>query len=64
MTVAVDGPGVLQGLGSGNPCTEETFGGADCTTRSTAARSRSSVRPGAGTITVTVTADGCDDRSE
>ena len=26
MTVAVDGPAVLQGFGSGNPCTEETFG--------------------------------------
>ena len=26
VTVAVDGPAVLQGFGSGNPCTEETFG--------------------------------------
>ena len=26
VTVTVEGPAVLQGFGSGNPCTEETFG--------------------------------------
>ena len=45
---------MLQGLGSGNPCTEETFGVATHDTFN--GRALAVVRPtGAGTITVTVT---------
>jgi beta-galactosidase len=59
VTVEVDGPGVLQGLGSANPCTEERFHDATCTTFEGGALAV--VRPtGAGTITLTITADGCD----
>jgi beta-galactosidase len=62
VTVVVDGPGVLQGLGSGNPCTEETFGSPTHDTYD--GRALAVVRPiGAGRITVTVSAAGCDDRS-
>ena len=32
VTVELDGPGVLQGLGSANPCTEEGFTDVACTT--------------------------------
>jgi beta-galactosidase len=62
VTVAVDGPAVLQGLGSGNPCTEETFG---ATTHETFnGRALAVVRPtGTGTITVIVSAKDCDDRT-
>jgi beta-galactosidase len=57
--VAVDGPGVLQGLGSADPATEESFTGRACTTFD--GRALAVIRPtGAGTITVTVAADGCD----
>jgi beta-galactosidase len=60
ITVAVDGPAVLQGLGSANPCTDEPFTGPTCTTFR--GRALAVVRPiGAGTITVTVTAEGCDE---
>jgi beta-galactosidase len=59
VTVELDGPGVLQGLGSANPCTEERFTESTCTTFG--GRALAVVRPtGAGTITVIVTADGCD----
>ncbi len=59
VAVHVDGPGVLQGLGSANPCTEERFTETTCTTFG--GRALAVVRPtGAGTITVLVTADGCD----
>jgi hypothetical protein len=62
VTVTVDGPAVLQGLGSGNPCTEETFG-AD-THDTFGGRALAVIRPtGAGTINVTVTAKDCDDRT-
>ena len=62
VTVAVDGPGVLQGFGSGNPCTEETFGAPTHNTYN--GRALAVVRPtGVGTITVTVSAEGCDDRT-
>ncbi len=61
VTVVVDGPGVLQGLGSGNPCTEETFGAPTHDTYN--GRALAVVRPtGSGTITVTVSAKDCDDR--
>lgn len=60
--VVVGGPAVLQGLGSGNPCTEETFGSDTHDTFN--GRALAVVRPtGAGTITVTVSAKDCDDRA-
>jgi len=62
VTVAIDGPAVLQGLGSGNPCTEESFGSP--THDSFHGRALAVIRPtAAGTITVTVSADGADDRT-
>ena len=58
VVVALDGPGVLQGLGSGNPATEERFSDRAQTTFD--GRALAIVRPTApGVITVTVTADGC-----
>ena len=58
VTVTSTGPGVLQGLGSANPITEESFLDADCTTFD--GRALAVVRPtGPGTITVTATAEGC-----
>jgi beta-galactosidase len=57
--VTVDGPGVLQGLGSANPVTEESFTDSTCTTFD--GRALAVIRPtGEGSITVTITADGCD----
>jgi hypothetical protein len=62
VTVTVDGPAVLQGLGSGNPCTEETFGAPTHDTYD--GRALAVVRPtGTGPITVTVSAKDCDDRT-
>ncbi len=62
VTVAVEGPAVLQGLGSGNPCTEETF--AAPTHDTYCGRALAVLRPtGAGTIAVTVSAPECDDRT-
>ena len=62
VTVEVDGPAVLQGLGSGNPCSEETFAAPTHDTFN--GRALAVVRPtGAGTITVTVSAKDCDDRT-
>lgn len=59
VTVTVEGPGVLQGLGSADPRTEETF--ATPTHHTYEGRALAVVRPtGAGTITVSVTAAGCD----
>ena len=59
ITVGLDGPAVLQGLGSANPCTEERFDESTCTTFG--GRALAVVRPtGAGAIIVTVAADGCD----
>jgi beta-galactosidase len=59
VTVEVVGPGVLQGLGSADPCTEESFLGTSH--RTYAGRALAAVRPtGPGEIAVTVTADGCD----
>jgi hypothetical protein len=57
VTVTVDGPGVLAGLGSGRPSTEESF---QATTRSTYdGRALAIIRPtDAGDISVTVTAEG------
>ena len=62
VTVMVEGPAALQGFGSGNPCTEETFGAPTHDTYH--GRALAVLRPtGAGTITVTVTAPECDDRT-
>jgi beta-galactosidase len=62
VTVAVAGPGVLQGFGTGNPCTEETFGAPTHDTFN--GRALAVIRPtGAGTITVTVSAENCEDRT-
>jgi beta-galactosidase len=62
VTATVDGPAVLQGFGSGNPCTEETFGSETHDTYY--GRALAVVRPtGAGTITVTVSAEDCDDHT-
>lgn len=59
VTVEVDGPGVLQGLCSANPTSEEPFTGPACMPFD--GRALAVVRPtGAGTITVTVSAEGCD----
>ncbi len=59
ITVELDGPGVLQGFGSANPRTEEGFTDAVHTTFD--GRALAVVRPtGAGVITVTATAEGCE----
>jgi hypothetical protein len=57
VSVAVEGTGVLAGLGTGRPRTEEPFGAASCTTYD--GRALAIIRPlHAGEITVTVSADG------
>jgi beta-galactosidase len=62
VTVSVDGPAVLQGFGSGNPCTDETFGRPTHDTFN--GRALAVVRPtGPGAISVTVSAKDCDDRT-
>jgi beta-galactosidase len=62
VTVTVDGPAVLQGLGSGNPCTEETF--AAPTHDTYQGRALAVLRPtDVGTVTVSVSAPECDDRT-
>ena len=57
--VQVEGPGVLQALGSANPATEEGFAGPSCTTFD--GRALAIVRPtGEGRITLRATAEGCE----
>ena len=59
VTVLVDGPGMLAGFGSAAPATEESY--LDDVHTTFDGRALAVVRPtGAGTITVTATADGCD----
>jgi beta-galactosidase len=59
VAVEVDGPGVLQALGSADPATEEGFTGTSCTTFG--GRALAIVRPtGGGRITLRATADGCE----
>jgi hypothetical protein len=59
VSVAVEGAGVLAGLGTGRPRTEEPFGATICTTYD--GRALAIVRPiHAGQIRVTVSADGYD----
>jgi beta-galactosidase len=61
VTVEVAGPGVLQGLGSADPRTEESFTDAACTTFD--GRALAVIRPtGEGSITVTASAEGCEAR--
>ncbi|WP_044482102.1 glycoside hydrolase family 2 TIM barrel-domain containing protein [Paenibacillus antibioticophila] len=58
VSVRVDGPGILQGLGSANPVTEENFFDPECTTFD--GQALAVVRPtGAGSITVTVASEDC-----
>ena len=58
LTVSVDGPGVLAGLGSAAPSTEESY--LDDVHTTFDGRALAVVRPtGAGTITVTVSAASC-----
>ncbi|SFS14431.1 protein of unknown function [Microbacterium sp. cf046] len=57
VSVSVDGPAVLAGIGTGRARTEESFGATEVTTYD--GRALAIVRPtGAGTITVTVSAAG------
>jgi len=57
--VDVGGPGLLAGLGSANPRSEEPFGGSACTTFD--GRALAVVRPtGPGEIAVRVEAEGCE----
>ena len=59
VTVELDGPGELQGLGNANPSTEEGFTDTACTTFD--GRALAVVRPtAAGTITLMATVDGCE----
>ena len=59
VSVRVSGAGVLVGLGSANPRTEEPFGGTTCTTFD--GRALAIVRPtGPGEIGVEVSAEGCE----
>ncbi|HWT22145.1 MAG TPA: hypothetical protein VN213_01440, partial [Solirubrobacteraceae bacterium] len=59
VSVRLSGAGVLAGLGSANPRTEEPFGGTSCTTFD--GRALAIVRPtGPGEIGVEVSAEGCE----
>jgi hypothetical protein len=59
VSVAVGGAGVLSGLGSARPWTEEPFGGSECTTFD--GRALAIVRPtGAGEIEIRVGAEDCE----
>ena len=61
IAIEIDGPGVLQGFGSGNPTTAESFLTAEHSTFN--GRALAIVRPtAAGEITVTATAVGCEPR--
>ncbi|SFR29185.1 Glycosyl hydrolases family 2 [Lentzea waywayandensis] len=59
VTVTVDGHAVLQALGSADPATDETF--SEPSRRTFDGRALAVIRPtGAGDITVTVHAEGCE----
>ncbi|MEU4226996.1 glycoside hydrolase family 2 TIM barrel-domain containing protein [Nonomuraea sp. NPDC026600] len=59
VTVEVDGPGILMGLGSANPATEEGFGAS--TWRTFDGRALAVIRPtGPGSIRVAVTSKECE----
>ncbi|MET0907922.1 MAG: DUF4982 domain-containing protein, partial [Ilumatobacteraceae bacterium] len=58
VTIEIDGPGVLQGLCSANPATEEKFTSTSC--RTFDGRALAVIRPSdAGLISVAISADGC-----
>ena len=61
ISVAVEGCGTLQGLGTGNPKPEEPYDGNIC--RSYQGRAQSVIRSGCetGEIRVTICADGYED---
>lgn len=63
VTVSVEGPGVILGFGSADPASEENY--FDKTARAYEGRLRAAVRGTgeAGTITVLLQADGCEDVS-
>ncbi|MFU8946191.1 glycoside hydrolase family 2 TIM barrel-domain containing protein [Mycetocola zhadangensis] len=62
VAVAIEGPAILQALGSGNPATSETFSATEHNTFH--GRALAIVRPtGKGHITVTAVADGCEPAS-
>ncbi len=62
VAVKVEGPGLLQGLGSAKPDSEEPFFDDEHTTFD--GKALAVVRPtGAGMIAVTVTADGCTNQT-
>jgi beta-galactosidase len=59
VTVRLDGPGMLQGLGSASPVTDEGF--LDDVHTTFDGRALAVVRPtGPGLISITVSADGCE----
>ena len=59
VTVTVEGPGVLLGLGSANPSSEEQFTARFCTTFD--GRALAVVRPtGPGTSSLRASAEGCE----
>ncbi len=62
VTVSIEGPGVIQGFGSGAPASEENY--FDKTAKAFEGRLRAAVRGNGekGTITVTLKADGCEDK--
>ncbi len=62
VTLTIQGPGDLLGLGSGNPCTSEPFTGPTHSTYQ--GRALAVVRPtGPGSIAVSVSAEGCEPRT-
>lgn len=62
VTVSIEGPAVLAGIGTGRARTEESFGASAVTTYD--GRALAIVRPtGAGSITVTVSAEGVEPAS-
>ena len=63
VTVSVEGPGVISGFGSADPASEENY--FDKTAKAYEGRLRAAVRGTgeAGTITVLMQADGCEDVS-
>lgn len=61
VTVSIEGPGVILGFGSADPASEENY--FDKTAKAYEGRLRAAVRGNgtAGTITVTLQAEGCED---
>ena len=59
VSVSIEGPGVLEGLGSAAPVSDESFLESHC--RTYRGRALAVIRPtGTGVITITVTAEGLD----